>query len=103
MLHLFKTLDLTRFQLVTKDNITNLKIGDIVMSQTYTYSQKYFNKPGYESFNITNIGILIKKNNEQLPDSYEILQYHSETNNFILSFFFNDPGSSGSYNIYLYV
>jgi hypothetical protein len=99
MIKTFKTLDFDKFQFC---GFTELKIGDIVMSQTYTNSQKYLDKFGYEEYNMTKIGIFIEKNNEVLELS-NMLKYDQETDSFIRESLFSNPGTSGGYYFKRYV
>lgn len=78
----------------------DLNEGDIVKSYTMTYSQKYF-KEGYEDYNTTKIGVLIKKDLD-LPE-FSTLYYHNYyDNSFEETKLYVDPGSSGIYVLYKY-
>jgi len=78
----------------------DLKEGDIVKSYTMTYSQKYF-REGYEDYNTTKKGILIKKDSV-VPEYSTIYYYDNYNNKYEESRFYADPGSSGIYVLYCY-
>ncbi|ATZ81050.1 hypothetical protein BMW23_1005 [Bodo saltans virus] len=82
-------------------NFNDLQEGNIVMSITMTNSQKYFDRFGYEEYNMTKIGILIKKNYENYGDS-TILQYDNYKKCYTKTHFYSDPLSSGNVAIYQY-
>jgi len=77
---------------------SDLNEGDIVKSYTMTYSQKWF-RDGYEDYNSTKRGILIKKDLDN-PECSIIYNYNN--NNFEETRFYADPGSSGIYILYKY-
>ena len=99
MIKTFKTLDFDKFQFC---EFTELKIGDIVMSQTYTNSLKYLDKFGYEEYNMIKFGIFIEKNNE-VNELSSILKYDKETDSFTRENLFSNPGTSGGYFFKRYV
>ena len=81
-------------------NFADLNEGDIVKSYTMTYSQKYF-REGYEDYNTTKKGVLIKKDIDS-PEYSIIYYYNSYNNKYEESRFYADPGSSGIYVLYKY-
>ncbi len=80
-----------------------LKPGDIVMSFTFTYSQKYMILEGYEEYNSMKYGILLSKDQTNPSNS---LMYQTMDNsgfNFVETKLYADPGSSGKYTLYKYI
>lgn len=77
-----------------------LKVGDIVISYTYTHSQKYMIFEGYEEYNCMKYGILLTKNkiNPEKSILYTIVdeeEYDFEEQNL-----YADPGKSGGFILY---
>lgn len=97
-LDVLKTIDTKNF---VRCNIEELAEGDIVGSFTYTHSQKYFDKPGFEEYNMIKYGIL-HKINDPYGDSI-ITIYNSEVDNFEQTRFYSDPGSSGGFFVMKYI
>lgn len=98
MQNIFKSLNYANF----KDcKFEDMNIGDIVMSTTFTHSQKYFDKLGFEDVNMRKIGILIEKNESDFENSV-ILKYDYINNTFTKEKFFRNPGSSGGYYLKKY-
>jgi hypothetical protein len=71
-----------------------LEVGDIVKSITYTHSQKWMLREGYEEFNMVKIGILISKGDNG-EDSI-LLTEEGEMK------LYANPGSSGGIYLYRY-
>jgi hypothetical protein len=83
-------------------NFDELQIGDIVLSSTITYSQKYFLKEGYEDYNMQKYGVLLhKKVND--PENSIILAYDPSTKTFSETYFYKNPGTSGCFYLKKYV
>ncbi len=72
----------------------DLQEGDIVSSSTMTWSQKYLLKIGFEEYNMTKYGILLKKDLENNEESI-ILSYDSMTGSFNKTNLYRNPGTSG--------
>ncbi len=87
----FDNLDFNKFKLC---NFEELKIGDLVKTNTMTFSQKYMLREGYEDCNMTKIGILIKKDDLN-PSLSTLYCYNFETEEFEVSILYRDVGSSG--------
>jgi len=85
-----------KFALTTFEDI---QVGDIIMTQTTTYSQKYFDVPGYEDFNMTKIGILLEKNLQE-PAKSIIYKYNKDKDDFEETNIYTDPMNSGYFLIY---
>ena len=49
---------------IVPTSFEKLNVGDIVMSRTFTYSQKYMLDDSYEEYNMEKIGILLTKDHE---------------------------------------
>jgi hypothetical protein len=79
-----------------------LQVGDIVSSSTMTYSQKYFDREGYEQYNMKKYGILLTKNEEYPQDSI-LLQYDSDSDSFVETNLYADPGTSGIVELQKYM
>lgn len=99
MNELFKTLDDQKFQSCSFDE---MNVGDIVKITTFTNSQKYFFKGGYEDLNMTKTGILIEKNIEK-HDLSKMLKYEQDTGLFSNEYLFRNPGTSGGYYFERYI
>ena len=74
------------------NSISDLKIGDYVRSTVGTYSQKYLLWEGYEDYNCTKIGTIIKLGNS----FFDTIIMTDEGDEIFLA---SDPGSSGYVNI----
>jgi hypothetical protein len=70
------------------NNISELNIGDIVRASVSTYSQKYMLYEGYEEYNCTKEGTIVKKG-ESFFDTIIITEDGDEMK------LASDPGSSG--------
>jgi hypothetical protein len=79
-----------------------LNIGDFVRSQTMTNSQKYFNKPGFEQYNMTKYGMILEKDLNN-PQNSIILCYNNEDNTFYRTNLYTDPGTSGGFYLCKYI
>lgn len=79
-----------------------LKHGDIVMSSTFTYSQKYLMVEGYEEYNCMKFGVLLEKDltNPNKSLMYQILD--SSGFDFVETNLYSNPGSSGGFTLYKY-
>ncbi len=86
------------FQQTSFNNLIN---GDIVKTTTMTYSQKYLLYDDYKDYNTTKMGVLIYKNNDD-PSNSILYMYNYDTNNFIESKLYSDPGTSGCFFIEKY-
>lgn len=93
------TFDNKKFE---KSNFDQLKVGDIVLSSTMTFSQKYFLKEGYEDYNMEKYGVLMEKN-ENDPENSVILVYDSITETFSEAYFYRNPGTSGCFCLKKYI
>jgi len=82
----------------------DLQLGTIVMSTTYTYSQKYINEM-YEPYNMTKIGILTNKDVDD-PGNSTIIQIKKSDNDgentvcCTATNLYADPRSSGCVMVY---
>jgi hypothetical protein len=92
-------IDKTKFIRCSFDDI---EVGDIVLSFTGTHSQKYFNRYGYEEYNMEKYGILLEKNFE-CPGQSIVLAYNENKDMFDRTNLYSDPGSSGWYSLQKYV
>ncbi len=101
--HDWENLDHNKFKQISFDD---LKVGDIVMSVTYTYSQKYFMIEGYEEYNMSKIGILLTKDEESPGRSrlYKkvVSDDSGDSDEFEETNFYCDPMNSGSISLYKY-
>ncbi len=81
----------------------DLKEGDIVMTVTMTYSQKYFLDEQYKEYNMIKKGILLSKDETDNGNS-KILQYEIVDGEikFIETNLYSDPKTSGMFIIYKY-
>lgn len=87
-----------------------LKEGDIVMTSTFTYSQKYLMYAGYEEYNMKKIGVLLTKNNDNPSASNLFMKTYWDDNEeeeeeeeeFEQVNLYSDPGSSGGFILYKY-
>lgn len=75
-------------------NIDDITVGDIVRSTVGTYSQKYLIREGYEEYNRTIQGTVVKKG-KTFFDTIIITEDGDEL------FLAVDPGSSGYYYVEL--
>jgi hypothetical protein len=103
--HDWENISCKDFVLTTFDQ---LKIGNIVMSVTFTYSQKYFMTEGYEEYNMSKIGILLTKDEEKNGNSliYRRIfseDYEEDNIHFEETKFYADPMNSGIVQIYKHV
>jgi len=73
------------------ESINELRIGDRVSSNVFTWSQKWM-IPGYEEYNMTKYGVIVRIG-ESFFDTYI---RNDEGNEVILAV---DPGSSGGVSI----
>jgi hypothetical protein len=73
------------------NTIDELKLGDRVKSNVFTWSQKWM-IPGYEEYNMTKIGTIVRLG-ESFFDTYII---DDENKEILLAV---DPGSSGGVSI----
>jgi hypothetical protein len=79
-----------------------LNVGDIVMSETMTFSQKYIFKEGCEEYNMKKYGILTEKNLET-PGLSTIIIYDEIKNKFTETNLFANPGTSGYFSFRKYI
>jgi hypothetical protein len=96
----------TLFETLNRDNfkccgMEDINPGDIIMTATFTNSQKYFYKFGCEEYNMTKVGIFISKNDENFEDSM-MLRYNIETKTFTFEILFKNPGTSGGFYLKKY-
>ena len=80
-----------------------LKHGDIVMSLTYTYSQKYMMVEGYEEYNCMKHGVLLTKNESNPEKSVMYKINDNEGFEFEEVNLYANPGSSGGFTLYKYI
>jgi hypothetical protein len=71
----------------------DLKIGDIVSSITFTNSQKWLSREGYDEYNMEKQGIMMQINT--IPEKSIIKRYDKYKNIFYDDIFYCDPGTSG--------
>lgn len=80
-----------------------LKHGDIVMSHTYTHSQKYMMVEGYEEYNCMKHGVLLTKNESNPEKSILYTILDSSGFDFVETNLYANPGSSGGFTLYKYI
>lgn len=78
--------------LITDNN--DIKIGDYIRGTTYTYAQKWLMYDGYEIYNRSIEGHVVKTGTELLDIKIK--------NNDAINYACADPGSSGGYYIQKY-
>lgn len=76
------------------NNISELKIGDIVRASVATYSQKYLMYEGYEEYNCSKEGTIVKMG----KTFFDTIIITEDGDEIVLA---SDPGSSGYVNIEL--
>ena len=76
------------------ESIELLKLGDLVRSSVFTWSQKYMMYQGYEEYNCTKTGTIVF-----LGDSFFTTKIKKEDGEEV--FLAVDPGGSGSVSIEL--
>jgi len=72
-------------------NIDELKVGDHVVSNVFTWSQKYM-IPGYEEYNMTKSGIITRIG----TSFFDTYIKNDEGNEVVLV---SDPGTSGAVTV----
>lgn len=78
-------------------SISDIKVGDYVRCEVFTYSQKWMERPGYEEYNMTSEGQIVSiSDNGQERQLSDILI----DGNRVLG---HSPGSSGGYTIWVKV
>ena len=76
------------------ESIEQLKVGDLVRSTVFTWSQKYMMYEGYEEYNCTKIGIIVF-----LGDSFFTTKIKKDDGEEV--FLAVDPGGSGAVSVEL--
>jgi len=98
-----KNIDKTKFIIC---DMSDINCGDIIMSHTFTYSQKYLLDDSYSEYNMVKYGILIEKNETNYGDS-KIIRFEKLSDghiNYTESHLYLDMGTrSGCVQIYKYV
>ena len=79
-----------------------LKVGDIVKSITFTYSQKYLLDDLYEEYNMEKIGVLLTKDEEYRTKSkiYRLKAFGEDYSEFEIENLYVDAGSSGGFEFF---
>lgn len=77
-----------------------LEIGDIVISKTFTYSQKYMLDEFYDEYNMEKIGILLTKDKEYPNKSKLYRIINKESNEYEQCDLYADAGSSGGFYLF---